>query len=191
MDQLRQLVDRLRQLATTVGLDDGFLSDALFGLTIDLTRAVTEYIGLELTVVHTGHPITLRAFTGEGVDATSSLRIPLPLLSRRFENGSRAIFYSRTAGAFVDLAADLGFVLGAASGIAIDGERPPIRLDGDLPPDTTVSGLSGVTELAVINRAVGVMIERGHDPEAAHADLHRHAASAGLSAHSFAVRLLS
>ena len=66
----------------------------------------------------------------------------------------------------------------------------PIALDADLPPPTLVSGLTGLDELATINRAVGLLIDQGHHPVQAHATLQRHAAGAGIAPHVYAARLL-
>ena len=63
-------------------------------------------------------------------------------------------------------------------------------LDADLPPLTTESGLVGLQERSVMDRAVGVMIDQGHDPDLAHATLRRQAAVAGVEPHIYAARLL-
>ena len=70
-----------------------------------------------------------------------------------------------------------------------DGHRP-IVLDADLPPPTTTSGLTGLDELSMVERAVGIMIDHGHHPDHAHATLRRHAAAAGVEPHIYAARLL-
>ena len=41
---------------------------------------------------------------------------------------------------------------------------------------SVVSGFSGLSEYATINRAVGVLIDRGHHPDHAGAELRRAAA---------------
>jgi hypothetical protein len=65
-----------------------------------------------------------------------------------------------------------------------------IVLDADLPPPTTRSGLSGLDERSMIDRAIGVMIDQGHHPDDAQATLRRHAAAAGVEPHIHAARLL-
>ena len=65
-----------------------------------------------------------------------------------------------------------------------------IVLDADLPPPTTRSGLSGVEERSVIDRAIGVIIGQGHHPDSALATLHRNADAAGVEPHIYARRLL-
>jgi hypothetical protein len=71
-----------------------------------------------------------------------------------------------------------------------DGQPLGIRLDADLPPGSHTFGLSGLIELSTINRAVGIMIDRGHHPDEVHATLRRLAAASGLAPHAFALRLL-
>jgi hypothetical protein len=85
----------------------------------------------------------------------------LPSLSA----GSRITFYASTPGTFVDLAADLAF--------ALDSD---IRLDEDIPP-ALLSGLTGVSKLSAINKAVGVLISHGHTLDSAQREL-RHIADA-------------
>jgi hypothetical protein len=65
-----------------------------------------------------------------------------------------------------------------------------IVLDADLPPRTSVSGLTGLDDGSVINRAIGMLIDQGHHPDEAHATLYRHAAAAGVEPHIYAAQLL-
>jgi hypothetical protein len=109
-----------------------------------------------------------------------------------FAAESRVVFYASTSGAFVDLAADLAFVLGTTSsnaGLAED-LASPIRLDADAPPSSRQFDLTGVAELATIDRAVGVLIGQGHHPDDAYQTLRSDAALAGLDPDAWAARLL-
>jgi hypothetical protein len=98
-------------------------------------------------------------------DVTTSLRVPL-----RVDDGTGAVlvgpvrvtFYATRPGAFTDLAADLAHAQG------LDPDR--LELDRDRPPRTG-SDMRGLERLSIIHRAVGVLIARGVDPEAAHAHL--------------------
>ena len=65
-----------------------------------------------------------------------------------------------------------------------------IVIDGDLPPHTLASQLTGLHEVSAINQAVGMLIDRGHDQDDAHAALRRHAAAAGVDTHISAARIL-
>jgi hypothetical protein len=67
---------------------------------------------------------------------------------------------------------------------------PVVRLDLDLPVPETGSGVRGFDELATINRAAGLLIERGHDPESVLETLRARASSAGLSAVRWSERML-
>ena len=151
---------------------------------------------------------------------TTSLRIGFCALGPGFDGESSVVFYAATPGAFVDLAADFGYALGTPTVTAgppmrsvdstdgagrhgpdeSDGGRqhipacrdddPLIVLDADLPPPSPISGLVGLDELTMINRAVGILIDQGHHPNQAHAALLGHAATAGVEPHIYAARLL-
>jgi hypothetical protein len=73
-------------------------------------------------------------------------------------------------GAFVDLAADLERVPGPDGRVALDGHLP------DMSAPQPGRGISGLAELGVVNRAIGVLITRGHTPAKARAELRRRAA---------------
>jgi hypothetical protein len=109
------------------------------------------------------------------------------LLSHRHQTGGRAVFYSVTRGAFVDLAAVLRHGLSRG--------RPTVRLqpelDVDLPPRRTTSGITGLTELALIHQATGVLIEKGHDPDGVLGVLQAEAVTAGVAVHVIAASLLT
>ena len=151
---------------------------------------------------------------------TTSLRVGFAALGPGFDSKSRVAFYAATPGAFVDLAADFSYALDApiitassqpGSADSTDGagrhghghgdgdsQHDPagrdgdalIVLDADLPPPTAISGLVGLDELTMINRAVGILIDQGHHPNQAHAALLGHAAAAGVYPHTYAARLL-
>jgi hypothetical protein len=199
------LISQLQELTLSLGGDDHAMGNSLVALMVDLEVAVPSYCGLQLTITQHGFPVVLTTFAAEfeGTVATS-LRLPFSLLDPVLEIDSQVVFYARTPGAFVDLAADLTYALratGTADGAPndgheghglrqIDSHRNSIELDADLPPGTRVSGLSGLADLSTINRAVGVLIADGHHPDDAHDTLRRQAASAGLEPHAWAVRVL-
>ena len=159
----------------------------------ELASSVLSYRGLQVTISSNGFPLVLTAFADrrDGQVATS-LRVPLALLGLGFAAASRIVFYAGTPGAFVDLAADLAFALrGANTSERAEDSAPAILLDEDPPPRTRVFSLSGLTELSTIDRAVGVMIVKGHHPDHAHETLRRDAARARLEPHIWAAQLLS
>jgi hypothetical protein len=195
----------VQNLTASIGQDDRDLSDTLAALATALRSTATSYCGFQLTVVGNQWPVTLTAFD-DGHDAPigTSLRIPLGLVSRMVDGESRVVFFAGTPGAFTDLAADLSHALGGIPvngrsstannaddhGTRVDGHRKVIDLDIDLLPASRTSGLTGLAELTVLNRALGMLIQQGHDIEQAHHLLRREAAAAGVEPHISAARIL-
>jgi hypothetical protein len=188
------LLGHLNDLADSIGIDAEFLHAPLTRLVDDLLAAVPSYRGLRLTIVQTGQPVTLTDLPPAESDGEvlTSLRIPLGLMDREHDGASRVILYARTPGAFVDLAADLGYALKTKLVQAsLDGTAShPLLLDADLPPASRISGLTGIAELAAVNRAIGLMIGRGHRREGAYDTLRREATEAGVEVHIYAARML-
>ena len=205
MDPPASVLAHVQNLTASIGQDDRDLSDTLVALTTALRSTTTSYCGFRLTIVENQCSVTLAAFTdGDHEPVGASLRLPLGLVSRTVDGASRVVFYAGTPGAFTDLAADLSHALG---GIAVngrtptenhdghrrthlDGHRRVIELDVDLPPVSRRSGLTGLTELTVLNRAIGILVDQGHDIEQAHHVLRRDAAAAGVEQHVYAARIL-
>jgi hypothetical protein len=189
----RSLLANLRELSTTDIDGDGHaVGELLAALIRALEASVLSYCGLQLTISQNGFPVVLTAFDGHDGAVGTSLRVPLALLDSGFTTESRIVFYAGTPGAFVDLAADLTFALGAASipEPVRDSAPPGIRLDADPLPRTRGFNLSGLTELTTIDRAVGVMIGQGHHPDDAYQTLRGDAARAGLDPYAWAAQLL-
>ena len=179
------LLIHLQRLASDLDADPDLLVDDTAGLAVVVDEAVSGYAGLQLTVVHTGVPVTLSLVVPDLLDeVVTSIGIPLPLLSTVHEPGGRAVLHSTVPGAFVDLAADLAYVL------EHDGHlEERVALDVDLPPSTT-SLLTGVADLTTLSRAAGFLIGQGHDPDTAQDTLRTLAAAAGLTTVAFAAHLL-
>jgi hypothetical protein len=195
----------VQDLTASIGQDDRDLTDTLAALTTALRSTATSYCGFQLTIVENQWPVTLTAFTdGHDVPVGTSLRLPLGLVSRMVDGESRVVFFASTPGAFIDLAADLSHALGripvdGRSSTAnnedhrathVDGHRRVIELDADLPALSRMSGLTGLAELTVLNRAIGILVDQGHDIGQAHHVLRRHAAAAGVEPPIYAARLL-
>jgi hypothetical protein len=194
----------IHDLTTSIGDDDRDLSDALVALTTALRSTASSYCGFQLTVLENEWPVTLAAFTdGHDVPVETSLRLPLGLVSPTIDGESRVVFYAGVSGAFTDLAADLSHALGgvpvdhrssAADGAdgepRVGGHRKMIMLDADLSPISRASGLTGLAELTMLNRAVGMLILLGHDIEQAHHVLRREATAAGVEPHIYAARIV-
>lgn len=205
MDLPAAVLAHLQDLTASIGQDDQDLDGTLAVLTAALRSAATTYCGLQLTLVENQWPVTLTAFAdGHDVPVGTSARLPLDLVSPAVDPASRAIFFAVSPGAFTDLAADLSYALGGIpidqASPAVDGvdqrwmpgshQRRVIELDADLPPLSRVSELTGLAELTVLNRAIGLLVDQGHDIQQAHQLLRRDAAAAGVEPHVYATRIL-
>jgi hypothetical protein len=157
---------------------DGDLHGTLATLRHDLIATVPSYLGLSITVVSDGHPVTISAFhrnaaerherSPEGI--ASSLWMPLaPFVVA--EAGSQLIFYAARPGAFMDLAADLTFALG------IHFHQAVFDRHLSAPP----AAVSGLQDWSLINQAIGILIDLGHDPTAARDELMRRATLSGTT----------
>ena len=170
MDTPTLLIDDIHNLFSDLAVPDGFteepveLEKLLTALTEAVKSAAPSYRGLALTLIIDKQPVRLTsAEVGNTSDIATSLRLWLAWIPS-LGAGSRITFYASTPGTFVDLAADLAFVLGSES----------LRLDEDI-PSVLVSDLTGVGRLSAINRAVGVLISHGHTTDSAQREL-RHTA---------------
>lgn len=204
MDLSTPFATHLSALTDGVGTEHESLTDTLATLVADLRAAVSSYSGLRLTLVRDGWPVTLTAFPGaDGKPPATSLRVTLSTLGGGFEPDSEIVLYARTPGAFVDLAADLAYLdrrgrtpypahRSGEGNTPVDAGRHPAgpALDGDLPPVSVVSGLSGMLEYSTINRAVGVLMWRGQTTNQALGTLRREATAGGLSVPGYAALLL-
>jgi hypothetical protein len=158
------------------------LEATLQALAADTRQAVDSYLGLTMTLVIDGYPITLT--TVEPVEVETSLRLPLSALGNAGLLGA-LVFYAGNPGAFVDLAADLSFALGLGPDV--------VALDQDLTPISDPAGLTGLTglaEMSQVNQAIGILIERGHMPDSARTELHRLANLAQTTPHAAAHQLI-
>jgi hypothetical protein len=198
------LVAHLQDLAASIGQDDQDVDDTLSVLTAALRSTADTYCGLQLTIVQNQWPVTLTAFAdGQDAPVGTSLRLPLTLVSPPVDPASRVVFFAVTPGAFTDLAADLSHALGGVhveqrtratdcreTMRRVDGQRSAIELDADAAPVSRKSGLTGLAELTVLNRAIGMLVDQGHDLDQAHQVLRRGAAAARVEPHIYATRIL-
>lgn len=184
MDLPTALLRHVLDLTRSVGADDGDLPRSLIALAADLQAAVPSYRGVHLTVALDGDAVELVHLLPpeDGESIRTSLRLPLLALGTGFDPASRVVMYAAAPGAFVDLAADLRYEL--------DGQSRELALDADLPPPRQTSGLSGLSELSIVNRAIGVLIDRGELPDRARATLAHRASRDGVETHVYAARLL-
>lgn len=179
MDISAALATDLASLTAALATPGTDLEALLAGLSSRIRLAVPSCVGLTMTVVTDGFPLTL-AITDDGADVAASMRLTLSAVSTA-EPGGVVVFYATNPGAFVDLAADVAFALG--------GGDHHVVLDDSLHLPTTTSGVDGLDALSTINRAVGYLIGDGHTPEEADAELTRRAQASGTSRHAAALRV--
>ncbi len=162
------LVDTVRQLATSA------------------RAAVTSYLGLSV-LVSAHEPAFRFAVLDDGVDASdvlTSLKLPLPDLATVAGGPSIAvILYAAVPGAFVDLAADAGFLTGRA--------LSEVELDQHLSVATEVDTTGALRAASTINEAIGVLIARGRTPEQATRELDAHAITVGADRNAAAAVVLA
>lgn len=166
MDISAALAADLAALSRALGADDIDLERQLRTVAADVKLAVSAYTGLTMTIGLDGHTVRFTVhddLASSGPPATSLL-IPLAALTIS-DTASTLLLHGATPGAFIDLAADLSYALGIDPTVII--------LDGHLSTDVTDSGLE--THFA-IDRAIGVLIDRGHLPGTARVELERRAA---------------
>jgi hypothetical protein len=161
VDLSTALAADLASLSGALQDPDGGLEDRLLQFAAELRASVGSYLGLTITLALDGHPISF-SLTERVAEALTSLCIPLPEVAGS-EPGSSLVLYAGTRGAFVDLAADLAWTLGL--------DPAALVLDGHLTVPVSSHVVTGLQEHAVINRAIGVLIEEGHTPESGRAEL--------------------
>jgi hypothetical protein len=153
----------LTQALDTEGLD---LEACLRSLAADVTLAVTSYTGMTITIALDGHEgtFTVHDTPTAAVSSRASLLIPLNALTTT-DAESALVLYAAIPGAFVDLAADLCYALGI--------EATALALDRHLPAPDARTASTGLGTRMAIDQAIGILIGRGHTPEAARDELHR------------------
>lgn len=180
MGTTTDLTAALHDLATATGRVPSHLPDLLDALADSLRGAVSSFLGLQLRLVGGTTPVRLTCWPVAG-EATTSLHVPVPALTDTAEGAFT--FWASTPGAFVDLAADLRHALHLGPGEVV--------LDGHLPPPSQHDSLLGLAEATQVDRAIGVLLARGHTVDSARAELEASARRQGLSLVQRAVQLVS
>ena len=137
---------------------------ALDRLGRDVVRAVPSCLAVTITHAGLGGEISVSTTAGRAA-VLASLAVPLSAVAA----GDLVILRAREAGAFLLLADDLDVLLGP-------DHHPPVRLDEHLTWPTAANGESlgaSLADLSVIDQAIGVLVDRGLPPEAAHRELWR------------------
>jgi hypothetical protein len=140
------------------------LADQLLRLITSIRMKPESYLGLALTVVNAGVPLTVTAFVDAVTTAhvRSSAQLPLSRLCDA-EPGSAIVFYASEPVAFVDFAVELSAALDLATGV--------ITLDGHLNPPEWMGADTAMDPASQMNQALGILIDRGFVPEDARAEL--------------------
>ena len=149
----------------------GDLAAGLNQLSRDVAVAVPSCLAVTITLARLGGEISVST-TAEPAAVLASLAVPLSAVS----SGSLLVLRAGEAGAFVLLADDLDGVLGPG--------HSPIDVDQHLAWPTATGGEAFTTSLAdlrVVNHAVGVLVDRGLPPRAAHRELWRRAGATGTT----------
>ena len=139
------------------------LAAALDRLGRDVVRAVPSCLAVTITHAGLSGEISVSITAGRAA-VLASLAVPLSAVA-----GDLVILRAREAGAFLLLADDLGVLLGP-------DHHPAVRLDEHLTWPTAANGESlgaSLADLSVIDQAIGVLVDRGLPPEAAHHELWR------------------
>ena len=186
MDFPRPLSEQLDALTNALEDPGVDLRAVVAALADDVTAAVPSFLGLTMTLLLDGHPVTVTAIDADlAAAAGASLKLPLDPLAGAAP-GSSVVFFAGRPGAFVDLAADTRYAYGLDGDVVLDGHLTTFpRAAG------AHQGVNGSDEMTLINQAIGVLIARGYPPEEAHDELLRRAADHGRGLSGAAEDLLT
>jgi hypothetical protein len=181
------------ELSDAVAADLAALTDALEEPDADLATliqrlgdscalAVGSYLGFCITLVIDEVPVSFSVLEDflNPAEVLTSVMLPLNALGEQAP-GSAVILYAGTPGAFVDLAADLTYALGATP--------DAVQLDQHLTP-ADAAGDTGLLALSQHNRALGILLSRGLDLDEGRAELERQARLDSISVQTAAQQLI-
>jgi hypothetical protein len=169
------VVAQLHVLSHTDDRGDGFVA-GVNELGAELARVVPSLLAVSLTLVRLGYDVVVTAHApgAESSDVTASLAVPLSA----GEPADRLVLQAAEPGAFLLLAHDLAGLVGPG--------RVPIEIDRHLaaspsasPAASAASFALALADLAIVNQAIGALLDRTViDPAAALAVLGDRAAAA-------------
>jgi hypothetical protein len=181
-------------LATNLAASSGDLNRSdvdvpglLERLAVQVHGLVPSYAGLSVTTVVDDFPLTLTVMDESVNRGEIAASATLPLTITGAATLGQIVFYATGRGAFVNFAAD-------ASPLLLGMDLDAVLLDRRLSLPSSLadaSGVIGLTDFSAINQACGVLIEQGHAPESAHAELLGIARDAGVSETATARRILA
>jgi hypothetical protein len=182
------------EISDAITADLAALSDALeepgADLALQVQRlgescafAVKSYLGFSITLVVGEVPVSFTVLEDflDPSEILTSVMLPLTAVGDH-ASGSEVVLYAGTAGAFVDLAADLTFALQAGPDV--------IQLDQHLTPPDPELGVAGLRALSQQNQAIGILLDRGYDSGEALTELHRLARLDAISVEVAAQQLI-
>ncbi len=174
--------------ALTALLDDPALDLAasLADLEDACRLSVASYLGLSVRAAADGRELGFSTLDGhhDPEDIVTSLRLSMTPAAQAGALASIVlVLYATKSGAFVDLAADLDWLLGALSDGAV--------LDADLGGPTFTRLDAALIEMSTIDQAVGLLIGRGSTSEQAHDELVTRSRRNGRTVLDEAQRLLA
>jgi hypothetical protein len=173
-----ELAAELALLSQAIDLPDADVGNSLTRLAADARTAVDSYLGLSVAITanRSQFDLTMLDETTDPRHIRASLLVPL---SGAIAHGRTApvsialILYAATAGAYVDLAADLSWITGR--------DLAEFRLDEHRALPSSHADATPMSDASTINQALGVLIGQGAVPEQAERDLYSRAASAGVA----------
>jgi hypothetical protein len=155
----------------------------------DTRTVVASYVGLRVTIVVDGDPVTLTTVRdlAQRDSIVSSLTLRLNAL-RASEPGNVLILYASEAGVFLNFAADItqAFRLGPDD-VALDQD---LTLSADQSDPSGIERHSVLEQRSVVNQAIGVLRGRGYTLDDARAELHRLARDTQTTVYAAAQRLI-
>jgi hypothetical protein len=161
------LAHHLKILAPDPDVGDRLAAD-LNQLARQVTVAVPSCLSVSIGLVALGSEVTVSTLApGRGSGRVlASLAVPLSAV----QPGNTLILRAGEAGAFLLLGDDLDSQLGPG--------HPPIEVDKhasapETPADESLT--AALTDVGAVNQAIGVLIDQGMPPEAAHRHLQRQA----------------
>jgi len=174
----------------TVALDDHEkdVGATLALLASDAAAAVLSYVGLSVRVRARDSYVELTTL-GDDIEIDgikASIRIPwesVASAARADDPRIVLVLYASTAGAFVDLAADLAWLTGRS--------MDDVLLDHDIGQRIHAHPTESLRSLSTVNQAVGVLIGQGRSLEEARDCLDAAAAVAGTSRQDAATGVLA
>jgi hypothetical protein len=176
--------------ALTAALDepDTDLAKLIQRLGDSCTLAVGSYLGFSITLIVDQTPISFSVLEDflDPSEILTSVMFPLNALGEHalgeHAPGSEVTLYAGTPGAFVDLAADLAYALSA--------KPDAVQLDQHLTPPDPALGAAGLATMSRRNQAIGILLDRGHDPDDILTELHRLARLDAISVETAAQQLI-